>query len=55
MERLPESEFSSLPNVVCPQGGLQLPQHLSRLLNSPLKLGAKKTRSLRVEPRLLPS
>lgn len=29
------------PNVVCPQGDLQLPQHLSGLLNSPLKLGAK--------------
>lgn len=29
------------PNVVCPQGDLQLSQHLSGLLNSPLKLGAK--------------
>lgn len=29
------------PNVVGPQGDLQLPQHLGGLLNSPLKLGAK--------------
>lgn len=26
------------PNVVCPQGGLQLPQNLCGLLNSPLEL-----------------
>lgn len=33
--------FLNSPNVVCPQGCLQLPQHLCRLLNSPLKLGAE--------------
>lgn len=50
--RLPESVFLSSPNVVCPQRSLQLPKHLCRLLNSPLKLGTKKARSLWVEPRL---
>lgn len=40
-----------IPNMVCPQGDLQLPQNLCGLLNSPLKLGTKNKRVWWVKPR----